>query len=65
MVLHHWVQGLVPPKWGRFWESLERGMELARGQELDVELGWDRGVHWKMETHGNGHSAGDSDILGE
>ena len=65
MVLRRWVRGLVPPKWGRFWESLEREMELVKGQELDVVLGWDKGVHQRMGTHDDECSVGDDNILGE
>ena len=40
-------------------------MELVRGQELDVVLGWGKGVHRMMGTHDNKRSVGDDDILGE
>ena len=40
-------------------------MELVRGQELDVVLGWDKGVCRRMGTHDDEHSVGDDDILGE
>ena len=40
-------------------------MELVRGQELNVVLGWDKGVHQMTGTHDDERSVGDDDILGE
>ena len=40
-------------------------MELVKGQELDVALGWDKEVHQMMGTHDDECSVGDKNILGE